>query len=120
MTALREPVHAEQTQPSWRPVCRWVGVAEVTIALQGLRIAPVVLPESGQQRVARVYPGSKYRAATSVITLRPPTEGGGSGGSAAGPCVVGALRRSAERRRACTGRGRLIQGLPSGQFNGGG
>ena len=82
MTALREPVHAEQTQPSWRPVCRWVGVAEVTIALQGLRIAPVVLPESGQQRVARVYPGSKYRAATSVITLRPPTEGGRIGAAA--------------------------------------
>ncbi len=60
----------------FRQLCRSVGVTEVTLGPQGLRIAPVVLPESGQMRVARLYPGSKYRAAVSVLTLKPPTEGG--------------------------------------------
>ena len=30
---------------------------------QGLRMSPITLPESGQMRLARLYPGSKYRAA---------------------------------------------------------
>ena len=58
----------------FRQLCRAVGVTEVTLGPQGLRIAPVVLPESGQLRIARLYPGSKYRALTSTLTLRPPTE----------------------------------------------
>lgn len=36
----------------------------------------MVLPESGQMRIARLYAGSKYRAVTSVLVLKAPTEGG--------------------------------------------
>ena len=49
---------------------------------QGLRMSPIMLPESGQMRLARLYPGSKYRELTSTLTLRPPTEGGRIGGEA--------------------------------------
>jgi transcription-repair coupling factor (superfamily II helicase) len=63
----------------FRQLCRSVGVTEVTLGPQGLRIAPVRLPESGQLRIARLYSGSKYRPAASVLTLKPPTEGGRMG-----------------------------------------
>src|SRR6478752_2768893 len=66
----------------FRQLCRAVGVSEVTLGPQGLRLAPVMLPESGQMRVARLYPGSKYRATTSVLTLKPPAEGGRIGAPA--------------------------------------
>ncbi|WP_083786064.1 transcription-repair coupling factor [Nakamurella multipartita] len=66
----------------FRQVCRSVGVTEVTLGPPGLRIAPIVLPESGQLRMARLYPGSKYRAAASVLTLKPPTAGGRIGAAA--------------------------------------
>jgi transcription-repair coupling factor (superfamily II helicase) len=41
-----------------------------------------VLPESGQLRIARLYPGSKYLPASSVLTLKPPTQGGRLGAAA--------------------------------------
>ena len=66
----------------FRQLCRAVGVTEVTLGPQGLRIAPVTLPESGQLRIARLYPGSKYRANASALTLKPPTEGGRLGAAA--------------------------------------
>jgi len=58
----------------FRQLCRSLGVAEVAMGPQGLRMSPIVLPESGQLRLARLYPGAKYRALTSTLTLRPPTE----------------------------------------------
>ena len=66
----------------FRQLCRTAGVTEVALGPQGLRIAPVVLPESGQMRIARLYSGSKYRAATSVLVLKPPTVGGRMGAPA--------------------------------------
>jgi transcription-repair coupling factor (superfamily II helicase) len=65
----------------FRRLCRSVGVTEVTLGPLGLRIAPV-LPESGQLRIARLYPGSKYLPASSVLTLKPPTQGGRLGAAA--------------------------------------
>lgn len=73
---IPEPVDNLLAVAEFRQRCRAAGVTEVTLGPQGLRIAPVTLPESGQMRIARLYPGSKYRAATSVLTLKPPTEGG--------------------------------------------
>jgi transcription-repair coupling factor (superfamily II helicase) len=67
---------------SFRQLCRGLGVTEVALGPQGLRMAPITLPESGQMRLARLYPGSKYRELTSTLTLRPPTEGGRTGGGA--------------------------------------
>src|SRR4029077_2794645 len=67
---------------SFRQLCRSLGVTEVALGPQGLRMSPIMLPESGQMRLARLYPGSKYRELTSTLTLRPPTEGGRTGGRA--------------------------------------
>jgi transcription-repair coupling factor (superfamily II helicase) len=79
---IPEPVDNLLAVAEFRQLCRSVGVTEVTLGPQGLRIAPVVLPESGQLRIARLYPGSKYRPASSVLTLKPPTEGGRLGAMA--------------------------------------
>ena len=59
---------------AFRQVCREAGVAEVALGPQGLRFTPLVLAESAQLRAARLYPGSKYRALTNTLTLRPPTD----------------------------------------------
>ncbi|WP_420120755.1 transcription-repair coupling factor [Nakamurella sp.] len=79
---IPEPVENLLAVAEFRQRCRIAGVTEVTSGPQGLRLAPVTLPESGQLRIARLYPGSRYRAATSVLTLKPPTEGGRMGAAA--------------------------------------
>ena len=61
---------------AFRQVCRTAGVSEVALGPQGLRFSPLVLPESAQLKAARLYPGSKFRALTNTLTLRPPTESG--------------------------------------------
>jgi transcription-repair coupling factor (superfamily II helicase) len=66
---------------TFRQVCRAAGIHEVTLGPQGLRFAPVHLPDSAQLRILRLYPGSKYKDATGALTLRPPTEGGRLGGA---------------------------------------
>ena len=58
----------------FRQACRAAGITEVALGPQGLRFAPVELPESAQLRIARLYPGSKYRPAAGSLSLRPPTE----------------------------------------------
>ncbi|TKV61723.1 transcription-repair coupling factor [Nakamurella flava] len=60
---------------AFRQRARAAGVTEIAQGPQGIRITPVELPESGQMRLARLYPGSKYRALTSTLTLKPPTVG---------------------------------------------
>jgi len=65
---------------AFRQLCRTMGVTEVAMGPQGLRMSPIRLPESGQMRLARLYPGSKYRELTSVLTLKPPTASGRMGG----------------------------------------
>src|SRR6476660_6758467 len=65
---------------SFRQLCRSLGVTEVALGPQGLRMSPITVPEPEQMRLARLYPGSKYRELSSTLTLRPPTEGGRTGG----------------------------------------
>ncbi len=48
---------------------------------RGCGSRPCSLPESAQMRIARLYPGSKYKEATGALTLRPPVEGGRLGGA---------------------------------------
>ena len=67
---LGEQVENLLAVASFRQLCRSVGVTEVAMGPQGLRMAPIHLPESGQMRLARMYPGSKYRELTSTLTLR--------------------------------------------------
>lgn len=67
---------------SFRQLCRSVGVTEVTMGPQGMRMSPIHLRESGQMRLTRLYPRSKYRELISTLTLKPPTEGGRVGSGA--------------------------------------
>ena len=57
---------------SFRQLARSAGLTEVMLGAQGLKMTPVTLPESMQLRIARTYPGSRYRELTHTLTLRPP------------------------------------------------
>ena len=57
-----------------RLAAREVGVTEIAMGPNGIRISPLQLPESVQLRLARVYPASKYSKSSATITLRTPTE----------------------------------------------
>ena len=56
----------------FRQLARSAGLTEVMLGAQGLKMTPVTLPESMQLRMARTYPGSRYRELTHTLTLRPP------------------------------------------------
>jgi transcription-repair coupling factor (superfamily II helicase) len=62
-----------------RLVCRAAGITEVS-ATGGtgatLRLAPMALPDSAQVRLARKYPGARYRATTASVQVPIPRAGG--------------------------------------------
>lgn len=64
-----------------RLLCRQYGVTEVAATGAGtattLRLSPLVLPDSAQLRLKRVYPGTNYRATTSVVQVPIPRSGTG-------------------------------------------
>jgi transcription-repair coupling factor (superfamily II helicase) len=60
-----------------RLVCRTAGITEVSAASEAtLRLAPMALPDSAQVRLARMYPGARYRATTSTVQVPIPRAGG--------------------------------------------
>ena len=63
-----------------RLVCRAAGITEVSAATGGtaatVRLAPITLPDSAQVRLARMYPGARYRATTSTVQVPIPRAGG--------------------------------------------
>ena len=60
-----------------RLLCRAAGVTEVSAASAAtLRLAPMTLPDSVQVRLARKYPGARYRATTSTVQVPIPRAGG--------------------------------------------
>jgi transcription-repair coupling factor (superfamily II helicase) len=63
-----------------RLLCRAAGITEVSAATGGtgatLRLAPMTLPDSAQVRLARRYPGARYRATTSTVQVPIPRAGG--------------------------------------------
>ena len=60
-----------------RLVCRAAGITEVSAASAAtLRLSPLTLPDSAQVRLARRYPGARYRATTSTIQVPIPRTGG--------------------------------------------
>ena len=52
-----------------RVLAKSYGLTEVVLQGKNLRIAPVLLPESAQLRLARIYPGSLYKTATSTALV---------------------------------------------------
>ena len=67
---------------AFRQHCRSAGVAEVTVAGTGIRVAPLDLPDSAQLRLKRLYPRAQYKPAARAVTVPRPVEGGRIGGAA--------------------------------------
>ncbi|WP_428340896.1 transcription-repair coupling factor [Mycobacterium sp.] len=60
-----------------RLVCRAAGITEVSAASAAtLRVSPLDLPDSAQVRLARRYPGARYRATASAVQVPIPRAGG--------------------------------------------
>ncbi len=80
---LPEPAQRLVAVARLRLLCRHYGVTEVSATGSGsattLRLSPLTLPDSGQLRLARVYPGSGYRATTSTVQVPIPRAGSGVG-----------------------------------------
>ncbi len=75
------PVHNLLAVAAFRQRCRALGVAEVALAGNRLRIGPIDLPDSAQLRLRRLHPKAQYKAAARLITVPPPVEGGRLGGA---------------------------------------
>ncbi|MFN8088759.1 MAG: transcription-repair coupling factor [Mycobacterium sp.] len=77
---LPEPAQLLVAVARLRLVCRHYGVTEVGATGTGsattLRLSPLVLADSAQLRLKRVYPGSNYRATTSMVQVPIPRTGG--------------------------------------------
>ena len=65
------PVEAENLMQvaHLRVLAKSFGLTEVVLQGKNLRIAPVLLPESAQLRLTRIYPGSLYKTATSTALV---------------------------------------------------
>jgi transcription-repair coupling factor (superfamily II helicase) len=60
-----------------RLLCRAAGITEVSAASAAtVRLAPIALPDSAQVRLARTYPGARYRATTATVQVPIPRAGG--------------------------------------------
>jgi transcription-repair coupling factor (superfamily II helicase) len=55
-----------------RALAKGQKLREVVISGKFLRLSPLTLPESRQLRLARVYPGSIYKSATSTVLVALP------------------------------------------------
>lgn len=77
---LPEPAQLLVTVACLRLLARAHGVTEIG-ALSGstVRISPLTLPDSGQLRLKRLYPGANYRATTSTVQVPIPRAGTGVG-----------------------------------------
>ena len=60
-----------------RLLCRDAGITEVSAPSEAtVRLSPITLPDSAQVRLARMYPGARYRATTSTVQVPIPRDGG--------------------------------------------
>ncbi|BDE00735.1 transcription-repair-coupling factor [Mycolicibacterium fortuitum subsp. fortuitum] len=63
-----------------RLLCRTYGITEIgAVSASTIKLSPVVLPDSAQLRLKRMYPGAHYRATTSVVQVPIPRESDGIG-----------------------------------------
>jgi transcription-repair coupling factor (superfamily II helicase) len=58
---------------SLRLFAKSLGLTDVAISGKNLRLTPVVLPESAQIKLSRIYPGSIYKNATQILLVARPT-----------------------------------------------
>ena len=69
---LPEEAHALLGVAALRAQAKAVKLTEVVVQGKYLRLAPLVLPESRQLRLTRLYPGSLYKGATSTVLVALP------------------------------------------------
>ncbi|MED5813822.1 transcription-repair coupling factor [Mycolicibacterium sp. 050232] len=63
-----------------RLLCREYGITEIgAVSASTVKLSPMVLPDSAQLRLKRMYPGGHYRATTSVVQVPLPRAGDGVG-----------------------------------------
>ncbi|QUR68679.1 transcription-repair coupling factor [Mycobacterium spongiae] len=75
--ALPEPARRLVTVARLRLLCRASGITEVTASsAASVRLSPLTLVDSAQVRLARLYPGARYRATTSTVQVPIPRAGG--------------------------------------------
>ncbi len=77
---LPTPVRNLLAVGAFRQRCRALGVAEVAVAGNNIRVGPVELPDSAQLRLRRLHPKAQYKPAAKVVTVPRPVEGGRIGG----------------------------------------
>jgi transcription-repair coupling factor (superfamily II helicase) len=75
------PVRNLLAVAAFRQRCRELGVGEVAVAGNNIRIGPVELPDSAQLRLRRLYPKAHYKPAAKLVTVPRPVEGGRIGGA---------------------------------------
>ncbi|TXJ04437.1 MAG: transcription-repair coupling factor, partial [Aeromicrobium sp.] len=76
---LPEPVELLIEVALLRIKVRASGLREVTAAGSNMHFSPVVLPESGKVRMARIHPKSLYKEAAGVLQIPQPKEPGFGG-----------------------------------------
>ena len=94
------PVRNLLAVAAFRQTCRALGVTEVAVAGNGIRIAPVELPDSAQLRLRRLHPKATYKAAAKVVVVPRPVDGGRIGGHGAARHRAAGLVRPAAARPA--------------------
>jgi transcription-repair coupling factor (superfamily II helicase) len=73
-----EPVQLLVEVARLRLLCRNAGITEVTATSAAtVRLSPLTLPDSAQVRLARRYPGARYRATTATVQVPIPRAGTG-------------------------------------------
>lgn len=77
---LPEPAQRLVAVARLRLLCREYGITEIgAVSASTVKLSPMVLPDSAQLRLKRMYPGGHYRATTSVVQVPLPRAGDGVG-----------------------------------------
>lgn len=77
---LPEPAQRLVAVAKLRLLCREYGITEIgAVSASTVRLSPMVLPDSAQLRLKRMYPGGHYRATTSTVQVPLPRAGDGVG-----------------------------------------
>ncbi|OBG80068.1 transcription-repair coupling factor [Mycobacterium sp. E802] len=77
---LPEPAQRLVAVARLRLLCREYGITEIgAVSASTIRLSPLVLPDSAQLRLKRMYPGGHYRATTSTVQVPIPRESDGIG-----------------------------------------
>ncbi|MCW2631272.1 MAG: transcription-repair coupling factor, partial [Pseudonocardia sp.] len=77
---LPTPVRNLLAVAGFRQTCRRMGVAEVALTGNRIRVAPMELPDSAQLRLNRLYPSATYRPTTQLVSVPRPLVGDRIGG----------------------------------------